>query len=90
MLEKNARCVMCGTAPWEWDPDQGGHRFAYEAVESTCQGCLRKAAASEAAGSSPGVNVILIPTNTVEYARHQRRASERWMQDMVRKAGKGK
>ena len=35
MLEKSARCDMCGTAEWEWEAD----RRAYEPVEKFCMGC---------------------------------------------------
>lgn len=35
-------CSMCGTAPWEWDPEQGGSRFAYEPYEEICPGCEKK------------------------------------------------
>lgn len=41
-LHSAAHCSMCGTAPWEWDPDQGGSRFAYEPVEEICPGCEKK------------------------------------------------
>lgn len=35
-------CDLCGTAPWEWDPEQDGSRFAYEPVEEICPGCEKK------------------------------------------------
>jgi hypothetical protein len=35
-------CGMCGTSEWEWDPDEGGSRFAYEPVEEICPGCEKK------------------------------------------------
>lgn len=37
-----AICSMCGTAPWEWDEEQGGSKFAYEPVVEICPGCERK------------------------------------------------
>lgn len=77
-MEKNERCQLCGTAPWEWDPKQGGNRFAYEAVGELCQGCLHRAVANEQIGQSPGVNVILKPTNTPEHAKRMKRAEENW------------
>lgn len=35
-------CSLCGTAPWEWDEEQGGSRYAYEPVEEVCPGCEKK------------------------------------------------
>ncbi len=35
-------CGLCGTAPWEWDEEQGGSKFAYEPVEEICPGCEKK------------------------------------------------
>jgi hypothetical protein len=82
MLEKNERCTMCGTAKWEWDEN----KFAYEAVEDFCPGCLRKSALQETAGNNPGSTVILVPTNTVEHAKRLKRAEEQWRREMQRKA----
>ena len=33
-------CPDCGTRPDEWDPDKGGHRRAYRAVITDCEGCI--------------------------------------------------
>jgi len=41
-LHSASHCSMCGTAPWEWDEEQGGSRFAYEPVEEICPGCEKK------------------------------------------------
>lgn len=87
MLEKNERCQMCGTAKWEWDPDQGGRKFAYEAVEELCQGCLRKETLQESAGAKSGTSVILIPTGTVEYEKIHQRMAQRWREDL---SGRGR
>ena len=65
---KNERCALCGTADWEWDPAQGGSRFAYEPVEKLCQGCYVK---HEQGSGSPGTSVVLEPTGTQESARRQ-------------------
>lgn len=32
-------CGRCGTQEWEWDPEQGGSRFAYYPRETICPGC---------------------------------------------------
>lgn len=69
VLEDGSRCQMCGTAEWEWDPDQGGKRLAYEPVEKICWGCYYKHMAGEGEASMPGSSVTLVPTTGVEYAR---------------------
>jgi hypothetical protein len=69
MLEEAVRCQMCGTADWEWDPEQGGKRLAYEPVEKICWGCYYKHMAGEGDSSMPGSSVTLVPTSGVEYAR---------------------
>lgn len=68
MAEKAARCIMCGTADWEWDPKAGGNRRAYEPVEKYCPGCYMKAAARS---SDPGRNMDGI---TIELARNDNSA----------------
>lgn len=68
-LEKGARCEMCGTAEWEWDPKLGGKKFAYEPVAHTCPGCAVKEASQEGNERRPGVSVVLRPTGTVDWAR---------------------
>lgn len=60
---------MCGTAAWEWDPESGGKRFAYEPVSVHCQGCYVKDAASNDTERKPGVTIELHPTGTRESAR---------------------
>lgn len=61
LLEKAGQCQSCGTSKWEWDPEQGGSKFAYEAVEEHCQGCLVKEAASEDSSNIPGSRITLVP-----------------------------
>ena len=68
-IEKSLRCVMCGTAGWEWEAD----RFAYEPVEARCQGCYAKETAAEFAGRNPGVSIELLPTHGREAAVRQLR-----------------
>lgn len=68
MAHKSERCSLCGTADWEWDPAQGGTRFAYEPVEKLCQGCYVK---HEQGSGQPGTSVVLEPTNTAASARRQ-------------------
>ncbi len=68
---------MCGTADWEWDPKQGGSKFAYEAVARHCQGCYVKDATTEDTERRPGLIVELHPTGTVESARRLVAAKER-------------
>lgn len=71
VVENGLRCVMCGTAQWEWDEN----RFAYEALETTCQGCYIKEQVSRDSERNPGVTVELRPTGTREAA--QRRVTAR-------------
>lgn len=68
---------MCGTADWEWDPEQGGNKFAYDAVAKHCQGCYIRDAASDDTQRSPGVTIELHPAGTVESAKRELRAQER-------------
>ena len=63
-MEKSERCVLCGTAPWEWDPAQGGSRFAYEPIEKYCHGCYIKTATGEETARNPGITIELAPTGT--------------------------
>lgn len=76
-LEKNTKCSLCGTAEWEWDPKQGGSRFAYEAVAHTCRGCEMKDAVSDETGRRPGTTIELHPTGTVESAKRLMAAKNR-------------
>ena len=76
MLEKSARCDMCGTAEWEWEAD----RFAYTPVEKHCHGCYLKHMAGEEGAQMPGSTITLMPTRTAESAQRlakMKRASNR-------------
>jgi hypothetical protein len=79
MLEKAARCQMCGTAAWEWDPERGGSRFAYEPVGVLCQGCYVKDGSSHDTERMPGVTIELHPTGTRESAQRLVAAQRRSM-----------
>lgn len=77
VLEKGSRCIMCGTAEWEWDPSNGGSKHAYEAVHKFCQGCYTKSVVARDADQSDGTTIELLPTAGREAAqRHvaQKRA----------------
>lgn len=81
-LEKGERCQLCGTADWEWE----ANRFAYEAVEKQCHGCLHIAAAQEMIRDKTGVTVSLVPTGTMDHAKRLIRAEQIWRDEMERKA----
>jgi len=65
-LHEAEKCTLCGTADWEWDPEQGGARFAYEPVEKVCMGCYTK---HDMGGGGPGSYLTLLPAGTPEAAR---------------------
>lgn len=65
MMEKAARCDMCGTAEWEWEAD----RFAYTPVEKQCKGCYLKHMAAEEGAQMPGTTIVMMPTRTTDSAR---------------------
>lgn len=74
IMETNARCTMCGTAPWEWEEN----RFAYTAVDEFCQGCYQKARFSDTESTSlPGTNVRLVPTTPLLKAQMAVKAKKR-------------
>lgn len=77
LLESNDRCHLCGTAAREWDPTQGGSRYAYEAVAVTCPGCYAKSVMSDETSKLPGVTIELRPTGTVESAKRWLRQKKR-------------
>ncbi len=69
-LSKRERCGMCGTAPWEWDPAQGGSKYAYEPTLHECPGCKAKEIMQQDdSAKGPGQTVILTPTRTVAWAK---------------------
>lgn len=46
-VRKRETCSGCGTRAEEWDPEAGGRRGAYLAVETSCPGCQQIAARQE-------------------------------------------
>jgi hypothetical protein len=70
--ESALRCNQCGTMGWEWDPEQGGDKFAYEATIMTCPGCRHREALQQDQKDRPlGSTVILVPRDTAERLRMQ-------------------
>jgi hypothetical protein len=69
LLESSRKCQSCGTSDWEWNPADGGDRFAYEAAVHFCQGCLVKAGAQEDAPTGEGNTIVLIPRSVAEARR---------------------
>ena len=62
MMEKSARCQMCGTAPWEWEED----RQAYTPIEQMCWGCYhREGTRKDSKTETPGVTVVMVPTSSL-------------------------
>lgn len=68
LMEKSLECPSCGTAAWQWDPEQGGQPAAFEAVATRCEGCSRKDLAREMrkGPNSPGEHITLVPRATAE------------------------
>jgi len=66
-IEKNERCTLCGTAPWEWEDN----KFAYEAGEHFCRGCYIKNVASEGQARLPGTTVELVKATPQQKAKSQ-------------------
>jgi hypothetical protein len=64
LLEKSARCDMCGTAEWEWEAD----RFAYAPVQKQCHGCYLKHMAGEEGAQMPGTTIVMQPAHSQESA----------------------
>ena len=73
-VEKNQRCQMCGTAPWEWE----ANRFAYEPVVTVCRGCQIKDGVSSSMERADGATVELLPTVGPEAARRHVAAARHW------------
>lgn len=74
-LEKSARCVMCGTAEWEWDRNPR----AYEAVDRFCHGCWHRDSRAKEREDQPGVSVELAPRGTREWAQRFVRAKHAYL-----------
>lgn len=79
--EAAGRCQLCGTADWEWDPKQGGRKYAYEGQSRECKGCAIKETIQTDSDKRPGITITLIPTRTIEWAQgimlRQRRDKKR-------------
>ena len=62
MLRERSRCPACGTRAEEWDPEQGGHRRAYSAKLSQCEGCIvvERAQESNEMSAARGMKVFLV------------------------------
>ena len=75
---ERAVCPGCGTRMEEWDPEQGGDRFAYAADVHTCPGCQTRGdlehELSERDVQVSGRHVVLIPRTVAE---EQRREADR-------------
>jgi hypothetical protein len=59
-----ATCSGCGTRADEWQPELGGHRFAYVTDSRTCPGCELLAMEREQVPDGPdgrGVKIGLKP-----------------------------
>ena len=66
LLERSERCNVCGTSEWEWDPDQGGERGAYEASQFQCWGCYTTKIAQQDHDLPPGAHITLTPRRQVD------------------------
>ena len=77
-VEKASHCQMCGTAPWEWDPKQGGDMRAYEPVEQVCIGCKLKADMQnlDPTTNKSGVTIELNRRDTLESELRRKRENE--------------
>jgi hypothetical protein len=90
LLEESLRCVMCGTMTWEWDPEQGGSKRAYTAIESFCPGCYAKHGLSEGNDQPAGTTIQLVPHSDA-LIEQQRRAYERQLAEKAEeRRGRGR
>jgi hypothetical protein len=80
LIEENSKCGMCGTAEWEWDEKQGGHKRAYAPTEQFCMGCYLKHIADDG-GKLPGTTISLIPTSSQEHARVMAREKKKLLNE---------
>jgi len=67
LIERNERCTMCGTAPWEWE----NNKFAYEPEDHFCRGCYLKHVANEDRQKLPGTTVELVRMTPSKLAAKQ-------------------
>ncbi len=75
---KAESCPQCGTRDSEWDPAEGGDRFAYRAVEHICAGCQTRGdlerALQDRGDEQSGRYIVLIPRAVAEAADARRAA----------------
>ena len=64
LMESNARCVSCGTSPWEWEEDP----YGYEPLPIQCHGCYLKEVAREE-DTPPGTRITLVPKRRAQQIR---------------------
>lgn len=64
-IHEASTCQRCGTQSWEWDPEQGGSKYAYIPREEICPGCeMKDWIQHDNKGShKPGRYVELIPND---------------------------
>jgi hypothetical protein len=59
---KSGLCSGCGTHEDWWDPDKGGHRFAFVTETNRCPGCEIKAQEQDQIPKdAKGITVFLVP-----------------------------
>lgn len=55
-------CGSCGTHPDWWDPEKGGHRYAFVADAQRCPGCeVKEQLRDQIDNDAKGIHVCLIP-----------------------------
>lgn len=62
-IHSREACPECGTRADEWDPNLGGHDYAYRPELHKCWGCARKADAQQRVkdeDARTGVRVVLV------------------------------
>lgn len=80
----NEACPDCGTRASEWDPKTGGHRDAYVADFTYCQGCSRLNDVKDAAEDTDrkkGIHYHLVDREAWEQRQDEQEAAERAMQE---------
>lgn len=62
-IHRRESCSECGTRADEWDPELGGHDYAYLPELRKCWGCARTAEAQKRVkdgDANKGVRVVLV------------------------------
>lgn len=63
---KAGECPQCHTRSEWWDPDQGGHRFAFIADTHRCPGCeIKEQEREQIPKEAKGIHVFLTPNPEV-------------------------